>query len=61
MIIPSKTIWPNISAIPTYTLPMFYLLLEIQALRQQILVLRRANPKPAFSVWDKSFWVILCR
>ncbi len=37
------------------------LLLENLALRQPILVLRRVNPKPPFSVWDKSFWVILCR
>lgn len=37
------------------------LLLENLALRQQILVLRRTNPKPPLSVWDRSFWVVLCR
>lgn len=37
------------------------LLLENLALRQQILVLRRTNPKPQFSQLDKAFWVVLCR
>ncbi len=76
MNIPFKTILLNITAIPTDTLPMFYLLLNLLrdlmrpnrdlllenlALRQQILVLHRTNPKPVFSVWDKSFWVVLYR
>jgi len=37
------------------------LLLENLALRQQILVLRRTNPKPPFSLLDKAFWVVLYR
>jgi len=37
------------------------LLLDNLALRQQILVLRRTNPKPSFSVLDKAFWVVLYR
>ena len=37
------------------------LLLENLALRQQILVLQRANPKPPFNNADRTFWVLLCR
>lgn len=37
------------------------LMLENLALRQQILVLRRTNPKPPFSMLDRAFWVILYR
>lgn len=37
------------------------LLLENLALGQQILVLRRNNPKPPFSLPDKAFWVVLYR
>ena len=37
------------------------LLIENLALRQQILVLQRTNPKPPFSLLDKAFWVILYR
>lgn len=37
------------------------LLLENLALRQQILVLQRTNPKPPFNNADRTFWVLLCR
>lgn len=37
------------------------LLLENLALRQQILVLQRTNPKPPFSLLEKAFWVVLYR
>ncbi len=37
------------------------LLLENLALRQQILVLQRANPKPPFNNADRAFWVLLSR
>ena len=37
------------------------LLLENLALRQQILVLRRTNPKPPFSRLEKAFWIVLYR
>lgn len=37
------------------------LLLENLALRQQILVLQRTNPKPPFNTADRTFWVLLCR
>ena len=37
------------------------LLLENLALRQQINVLRRDNPKPAFRLQDRLFWVVLMR
>ena len=37
------------------------LLVENLALRQQIVVLRRTNPKPSLSTLDKAFWVILYR
>ena len=37
------------------------LLLENLALRQQILVLQRANPKPPFNNRDRAFWILLCR
>ena len=37
------------------------LLLENLALRQQILVLERTNPKPPFNLADRTFWVLLCR
>ncbi len=36
------------------------LVLENLALRQQILVLQRTNPKPPFSALDRLFWVLLC-
>jgi hypothetical protein len=36
-------------------------LLENLALRQQILVLRRDNPRPPFSLLDRAFWVVLYR
>ena len=42
-------------------LPRRDLLLENLALRQQILVLRRDNPKPPFSLLDRAFWVLLYR
>ena len=35
--------------------------LENLALRQQILVLERSNPKPAFNALDRTFWVWLSR
>lgn len=37
------------------------LLLENLALRQQILVLQRTNPRPRFRNRDRAFWVLLCR
>jgi hypothetical protein len=37
------------------------LFLENLALRHQILVLRRDNPKPPFSPLDRAFWVVLYR
>ena len=37
------------------------LLLENLALRQQILVLQRTNPKPPFRDRDRAFWVLLCQ
>ena len=37
------------------------LLRENLALRQQILVLRRTNLKPPFSLLDRAFWVVLYR
>ncbi|MDO9069567.1 MAG: helix-turn-helix domain-containing protein [Deltaproteobacteria bacterium] len=37
------------------------LALENLALRQQILILQRANPKPAFRPLDRLFWVLLSR
>ena len=37
------------------------LLLENLALRQQILVLQRTNPKQPFSLLEKAFWVVLYR
>ncbi|MBM3496720.1 MAG: transposase family protein [Armatimonadetes bacterium] len=40
-------------------LPRRDLLLENLALRQQILVLQRTNPKPPFRDRDRAFWVIL--
>ena len=41
--------------------PRTDLLLENMALRQQINVLRRDNPKPHFTMWDRAFWVALMR
>ena len=41
--------------------PRRNLLLENLALRQQILVLRRTNPKPPFLLLDKAFWIVLYR
>ena len=35
--------------------------LENLALRQQLLVLQRSNPKPAFNAFDRAFWVLLSR
>ncbi len=35
--------------------------LEILALRQQIAVLKRKNPRPGLSPWDQLFWVFLRR
>lgn len=43
---------------PTARLPA---LLENLALRQQLNVLRRGNPKPRFNFWDRLFWVVLLR
>lgn len=40
--------------------PRSDLWLENLALRQQILVLQRTNPKPALSMADRTFWVVLC-
>jgi hypothetical protein len=40
--------------------PRHDLLLENLALRQQILVLQRTNPKPPFRNRDRAFWVLLC-
>ncbi|MBK9304461.1 MAG: transposase family protein [bacterium] len=37
------------------------LALENLALRQQLLILQRANPKPAFKPLDRLFWVLLSR
>jgi len=37
------------------------LALENLALRQQLLVLERTNPKPAFNALDRLFWVVLSR
>src|SRR4051812_23539813 len=37
------------------------LLLENLALRQQLVVLKRRNPRPLVSTSDKQFWVILRR
>ncbi len=34
--------------------------LENLALRQQIIVLQRTNPKPEISMLDRIFWVVLC-
>ncbi len=41
--------------------PRHDLMLENLALRQQINVLRRGNPKPAFRLRDRLFWVVLMR
>src|SRR5215469_11071151 len=35
--------------------------LEIIALRQQLIVLKRRNPRPRLSHWDRLFWVVLRR
>ncbi len=37
------------------------LLLENLALRQQILVLQRTNPRQPFRDRDRAFWVLLCQ
>src|SRR5690349_15670386 len=37
------------------------LALEIIALRQQVVVLKRKNPRPRLSQWDRLFWVGLQR
>jgi putative transposase len=37
------------------------LLLENLALRQQINVLRRGNPRPAFRLRNRRFWIVLMR
>jgi len=37
------------------------LALEIIALRQQVVVLKRKNPRPRLSQWDRLFWVGLRR
>jgi len=37
------------------------LLLENLALGQPISVLRRDNPEPLFTMWDRAFWVALLR
>ena len=37
------------------------LVIENLALRQQILVLQRSNPRPPFTPQDRTFWVLLCR
>ncbi len=39
--------------------PRHDLLLENLALRQQILVLQRTNPRPPFRNRDRAFWVVL--
>ncbi len=41
--------------------PHLSLALENLALRQQLLVLQRRSPKPAFTTSDRLFWVILSR
>ena len=41
--------------------PRHDLILENLALRQQILVLQRTNPKPPFRDRDRAFWVVLCQ
>jgi hypothetical protein len=33
--------------------------LEILALRQQVSVLKRKNPRPRLNTWDQGFWVLL--
>ena len=40
--------------------PRHDLILENLALRQQILVLQRTNPRPPFRDRDRAFWVLLC-
>src|SRR5215472_7650140 len=35
--------------------------LELVALRQQLIVLKRKNPRPRLSQWDRLFWVALRR
>ena len=35
--------------------------LELVALRQQLIVLKRKNPRPRLSQWDRLFWVGLRR
>ncbi len=37
------------------------LVIENLALRQQILVLQRSNPRPPFTALDRTFWLLLCR
>jgi len=37
------------------------LALEVVALRQQLIVLKRKNPRPRLSQWDRLFWVALRR
>src|SRR5690242_1126824 len=37
------------------------LALEILALRQQVSVLKRKNPRPRLGLWDQVFWVFLRR
>lgn len=37
------------------------LMLENLALRQQIYVLRRGNPRPVFGLRDRLIWIVLTR
>ena len=41
--------------------PRALMALEIVALRQQVSVLKRRNPRPRLSPWDQLFWVFLRR
>ena len=49
------------AALRAALLPRAHLVLENVALRQQVAILSRNRPRPALSMADRAFWVVLRR